>query len=98
LLDELQLRPMIVRDGAVSDVDPLSGQAARDFPEPIGRARGIYTLHSELATLPEAYPSVREASFRLCLAPGLLEKLLAIAIENAGAERGGLVLEHDPVG
>ena len=25
----------------------------------------------------------------------LLEKLLAIAIENAGAERGGLVLEHD---
>ena len=25
----------------------------------------------------------------------LLEKLMAIAIENAGAERGGLVLEHD---
>lgn len=78
LLDELQLRPMIVRDGAVSDVEPLSGQADRAFPEPIGRARGIYTLHSELATLPEAYPSVREASFRLCLAPGLLEKLLAL--------------------
>jgi saccharopine dehydrogenase-like NADP-dependent oxidoreductase len=78
LLDELHLRPIIVRDGALADVDPLSGEAEREFPQPIGRARGIYTLHSELATLPEAYPSVREASFRLCLAPGLLEKLLAL--------------------
>ena len=45
-----------------------------------GRARdGIYTLHSELATLPSSFPSLREASFRLCLSPGLLEKLLALA-------------------
>jgi saccharopine dehydrogenase-like NADP-dependent oxidoreductase len=78
LRDELHMRPMIVRDGRLTDVDPLSGEAERDFPEPIGRARGIYTLHSELATLPEAYPGVAEASFRLCLAPGLLEKLLAL--------------------
>jgi hypothetical protein len=28
--------------------------------------------------LPAAYPSLREASFRLCLAPGLLDKLLAL--------------------
>ena len=78
LLDELHLRPVIVRDGALADVEPLSGAAEREFPEPIGRARGIYTLHSELATLPESYPSVRDASFRLCLAPGLLENLLAL--------------------
>lgn len=78
LLDELQLRPMIVAAGELKDVEPLSGDAERDFPEPIGRARGIYTLHSELATLPEAYPSLEEASFRLCLTPGLLDKLLAV--------------------
>jgi saccharopine dehydrogenase-like NADP-dependent oxidoreductase len=78
LLDELHLRPVIVRDGARTDVEPLSGEAERAFPEPIGRARGVYTLHSELATLPTAYPTVQDASFRLCLAPGLLEKLLAL--------------------
>jgi saccharopine dehydrogenase-like NADP-dependent oxidoreductase len=78
LLDELNLRPMILRDGELADVEPLAGEAERDFHEPIGRARGIYTLHSELATLPDAFPSLREASFRLCLAPGLLEKLLAL--------------------
>jgi hypothetical protein len=78
LLDELHMQPMVVADGQVHPVDPLSGGAEREFPEPVGRARGIYTLHSELATLPRAFPSLREASFRLCLSPGLLEKLLAL--------------------
>jgi saccharopine dehydrogenase-like NADP-dependent oxidoreductase len=78
LRDELEMRPMVVREGQLVDVEPLAGEAQREFPEPVGRATGIYTLHSELATLPEAFPSLREASFRLCLSPGLLEKLLAL--------------------
>ena len=78
LKDELHMRPMVVRDGRLEDVEPLSGRAEREFPEPVGRAEGIYTLHSELATLPAAYPSLEDASFRLCLSPGLLEKLLAL--------------------
>ncbi|MGH3030939.1 MAG: saccharopine dehydrogenase NADP-binding domain-containing protein [Gaiellaceae bacterium] len=78
LLDELRMRPMVVEKGRVTDVEPLSGEAERQFPEPIGRARGIYTLHSELATLPERYPTLDGASFRLCLSPGLLDKLLAL--------------------
>lgn len=78
LLDELKMRPMVVHEGELVQVEPLSGEAERDFPDPIGRVQGIYTLHSELATLPSAYPSLEEASFRLCLAPGLVDKLLAL--------------------
>ncbi len=78
LLDELRLRPVVVRDGERMEVEPLSGAAERDFPEPIGRVEGIYTLHSELATLPDALPGVRSLSFRLCLPPGLIDKLLAL--------------------
>jgi saccharopine dehydrogenase-like NADP-dependent oxidoreductase len=78
LKDELHMRPMVVREGHLDEVEPLSGAAEREFPEPIGRAQGIYTLHSELATLPAAYPTLEEASFRLCLSPGLLDKLLAL--------------------
>jgi Saccharopine dehydrogenase NADP binding domain len=78
LLDELHLRPVIVEDGEVREVEPLSGEAERELPAPVGRAKGIYTLHSELRTLPGAFPSLESASFRLCLAPGLLEKLLAL--------------------
>jgi saccharopine dehydrogenase-like NADP-dependent oxidoreductase len=78
LLDELQMRPVVVAEGDVTEVEPLSGEASRVLPEPVGEAVGIYTLHSELATLPSAFPSLGEASFRLCLAPGLLQKLLAL--------------------
>jgi saccharopine dehydrogenase-like NADP-dependent oxidoreductase len=78
LRDELELRPMVVRDGELTEVEPLSGEAEREFPKPVGRAKGLYTLHSELATLPVSFPTLREASFRLCLSPGLLEKLLAL--------------------
>lgn len=78
LLDELKMSPMVVRGGDVHEAEPLSGRKSRTFPEPVGEKEGIYTLHSELATLPERYPSLQEASFRLCLAPGLVEKLLAL--------------------
>jgi hypothetical protein len=78
LLDELNMPPVVVEDGRPVEVAPLSGEEARDFPEPVGHAKGIYTLHSELATLPSAFPSLDHASFRLCLSPGLLEKLLAL--------------------
>jgi saccharopine dehydrogenase-like NADP-dependent oxidoreductase len=78
LLDELSMSPVVVADGQVTEVEPLSGRATRTLAEPVGPATGIYTLHSELATLPYAYPSLQEASFRLCLSPGLLEKLLAL--------------------
>lgn len=78
LLDELHMRPVVVEEGELREVEPLSGEAARELPEPVGRAKGIYTLHSELKTLPAAFPTLESASFRLCLAPGLLEKLLAL--------------------
>jgi saccharopine dehydrogenase-like NADP-dependent oxidoreductase len=72
------MRPVVLRGGELEEVEPLSGSAEREFPEPVGRATGIYTLHSELATLPSSIPSLREGSFRLCLSPGLLDKLLAL--------------------
>ena len=78
LLDELSLAPVVVRGGELEEAEPISGRATRTFPDPVGEKEGIYTLHSELATLPARYPSLEEASFRLCLAPGLIEKLLAL--------------------
>jgi Saccharopine dehydrogenase NADP binding domain len=78
LLDELSMSPVIVQDGRATEVEPLSGRATRRLAEPVGPATGILTLHSELATLPSAFPSLEQASFRLCLSPGLLEKLLAL--------------------
>jgi hypothetical protein len=49
-----------------------------DLPEPIGTAETIYTLHSEVRTFPESF-GCRESSFRLSLAPVLLERLRKLA-------------------
>jgi hypothetical protein len=50
LRDELQMRPVVLRDGGLEEVDPLSGRAGASSRA--GRDReGIFTLHSELATL-----------------------------------------------
>jgi saccharopine dehydrogenase-like NADP-dependent oxidoreductase len=81
LLDELRMRPVILAKGKLVEVRPLSGKAMNTLPV-IGKVWGIYTLHSELATLPSSFPSLREASFRLSLPDGLVEKLLALGDER----------------
>jgi len=59
LRDELQVRPVVLREGGLEEIEPLSGAATRDFPEPVGSAEGIFTLHSELATLPVSLVMLR---------------------------------------
>ena len=74
LLDELTLPPVVTREGAENEIEPLTDGGVIDYGPPIGEAETIYTLHSELATFRESF-GCREASFRLSLAPALLERL-----------------------
>jgi lysine 6-dehydrogenase len=74
LLDELAMRPVVLRDSRPVEIEPLSDGGAVDFGEPIGEGQTIYTLHSELNTFGESF-GCREASFRLCLSPSLLAEL-----------------------
>jgi lysine 6-dehydrogenase len=78
LIDELTLSPVVLRDGRPAEIEPLTSGGSEDFGEPIGSADTIYTLHSELATFGESF-GCREASFRLSLAPALLERLEELA-------------------
>jgi len=74
LLDELTLRPVVLRDGAPEEIEPLTGGGMVEFDEPIGAAETIHTLHSELRTFGDSF-GCREASFRLSLSPDLLSTL-----------------------
>lgn len=78
LLDELTMSPVVIRDGQEIEIEPLADGGAVDYGPPIGEAQTIYTLHSELATFRESF-GCREASFRLSLAPALLERLKELA-------------------
>ncbi len=74
LVDELTLKPVVLRDGKPVEIAPLGDGGSVDYGEPIGEADTIYTLHSELATFGESF-GCGEASFRLSLTPALLERL-----------------------
>jgi saccharopine dehydrogenase-like NADP-dependent oxidoreductase len=74
LVDELTLAPIVLRAGVPVEIDPLSDGGVVDFGDPIGAGETIFTLHSELVTFGESF-GADDVTFRLSLAPALLERL-----------------------
>jgi lysine 6-dehydrogenase len=74
LLDELTVPPMVMRDGVAGEIPPMTDGGAIAFPDPVGERPSLYTLHSEVLTLPDSL-SADEADFRLALGPGVLDRL-----------------------
>jgi len=78
LLDELTLQPIVLKNGQPELIEPLAPGGTVDYGDPIGEGETIYTLHSELATFGQSF-GCQSASFRLSLAPALLERLNQLA-------------------
>jgi saccharopine dehydrogenase-like NADP-dependent oxidoreductase len=91
LVDELTMPPVVLRGGGSAEIEPMAPGGTVDFGEPIGPAETIYTLHSEMRTFADSF-DCREGSFRLSLAPAVLERVKALAgsseeeIERAARE------------
>ncbi len=91
LVDEVTLPPVVIRDGAATEIEPLADGGTVRFGDPLGDAEAIYTLHSEMLTFGESF-GCREGSFRLSLAPPVLARLRELAeappgdVERAAAE------------
>jgi lysine 6-dehydrogenase len=77
LMDELTVPPVVVRDGRAAEVEPMTPGGRIPFPEPVGERDSLYTLHSEVRTLPESLGAT-ECDFRLSLTPPVLEALTAL--------------------
>jgi saccharopine dehydrogenase-like NADP-dependent oxidoreductase len=77
LIDELTLAPVVVRDGEPVEFEPLTDGGTIGFPAPVGERGSIYTLHSEVLTLPGSL-GARDCDFRLSLAPAVHEALLGL--------------------
>jgi saccharopine dehydrogenase-like NADP-dependent oxidoreductase len=77
LLDELTLNPMVLRGGEPVAIEPLTDAGIVDFPEPIGDAPAIYTLHSEVLTFGTSF-GCSECTFKLSLGPAVLDRLIAL--------------------
>ncbi len=78
LIDEITLKPVVLRGGKPVEIEPLTDGGRVDFGTPIGETGTIHTLHSELRTFGESF-GCRNVSFRLSLEPKLLERLRTLA-------------------
>ena len=67
ILDEMNLPPMVYRDGEFVAVEPLTGFEDYQFTPPLGILPMHYSLHSEVATLPRTFKDkgVRECFFKI---------------------------------
>lgn len=87
VLDEFSLPAIILRDGEIQEVPALSGKESFVLPDPVGELEGYYTLHSELATLPENLgKSVREMDFIVAY-PSEFTKTITLLVRMGLASR-----------
>jgi saccharopine dehydrogenase (NAD+, L-lysine-forming) len=94
LVDELTMNPIVIRNGEPVEVQPMSAGGVVRFADPIGDGETIHTIHSEMRTFPASF-GCREASFRLSLAPALLERLRELA-EAGDDERAAAAVRALP--
>jgi lysine 6-dehydrogenase len=74
LVDEVTMAPVAIRDGVAVELEPLTDGGPVRLPAPFGTVDTINTIHSEMRTFATSF-GCRDASFRLSLAPPLLERL-----------------------
>ncbi|HLC59273.1 MAG TPA: saccharopine dehydrogenase NADP-binding domain-containing protein [archaeon] len=77
LFDEFMMQPAVFTKGEIKMVDPMSGKTEIQFPNPVGKLNGFYTLHSELATFPSSFKNkgLKECSFRVTFPKEFMEKI-----------------------
>lgn len=77
ILEEFSMPPAVFTRGRMTFVEPMSGAAPHRFPPPVGLRRPMYTIHSEVATLPESYreKGIREVSFKIAFDPEFVERV-----------------------
>ncbi|MBI2604982.1 MAG: saccharopine dehydrogenase NADP-binding domain-containing protein [Deltaproteobacteria bacterium] len=77
ILEEFSFEPAVFTKGEFTFVKPMSGDVPHRFPPPIGVRRPMYTIHSEVATLPLSFreKGVREVSFKIAFDPLFVDRV-----------------------
>src|SRR5262249_37692604 len=67
ILEEFSMEPAVFTRGKFEFVAPMSGDRPHAFPKPVGIRKPMYTLHSEVATIPLSFreKGIQEASFKI---------------------------------
>jgi len=70
IIDEFTNPAPILRDGKIKFVNPLKTKVSFEFPKPLGKVSGHFTIHSELATMPKYLDKgIKEMDFAVAYPP-----------------------------
>src|SRR5213592_3694673 len=93
ILDEFSMDAPILRKGKIQFVPALSGLERSEFISPVGVVEGYYTIHSELATMPQTIgKGVQEMDFIVAFPPAFRETV-ATLVRLGLANRDEVVAE-----
>ena len=89
LFDEFMMKPALFTKGKLLMVEPMSGEKLLKFPKPVGKASGLYTLHSELATFPSSFKNkgIKECSFRVTFSEDFRNKIKFLIESGFASEK-----------
>lgn len=79
IFDEFQLDCPVLRKGRIQMVPARSGLERMEFDPPVGKVEGYYTIHSELATMPQTLgKGVQEMDFIVAFSPEFRQTISTI--------------------
>jgi len=93
ILDEFSMDAPILRKGKIQFVPALSGLERSEFIPPVGVVEGYYTIHSELATMPETIgKGIQEMDFIVAF-PAAFRETVATLVRLGLANRDEVAVE-----
>jgi saccharopine dehydrogenase (NAD+, L-lysine-forming) len=77
ILEEFSMQPAVFTKGEFAFVEPMSGARPHRFPPPVGLRRPMFTIHSEVATLPLTYreKGIQEVTFKIAFDPEFVDRV-----------------------
>lgn len=74
-IGEIEQNALAIKDGELIEVPPLGDEEYTQFHEEIGLEKTYSIIHSELATLPNSFPNVKQITYKDTWDPTTIEKL-----------------------
>ena len=73
IFEEFSYKPAVLTKGKVKFVEPMSGREDFTFPKPVGAVKPMYTIHSEIATIPYVLKGLKECDFKIAFNESFVE-------------------------
>jgi saccharopine dehydrogenase-like NADP-dependent oxidoreductase len=88
IMEEFSFKPPVFTKGKFKFVEPMSGLKPHRFPKPVGVQSPMFTIHSEVATLPLSFKhkGVKEVSFKIAFDAEFIDRVRFLRDVGLGSD------------